>query len=59
MTLTDWIGFIGVAILVAAYFLNLINVIQKESYAYLWQIPAELPLHVSLPTCCITGLLSC
>ena len=35
MTLTDWIGFSGVSILVAAYFLNLINVIQKESIAYL------------------------
>jgi len=32
---TDWIGFIGVAILLAAFFLNLFNKINKDSVAYL------------------------
>jgi len=35
MTQTDWIGFIGVALLLLAFFLNLKNVIQKESFVYL------------------------
>ncbi|HTC00553.1 MAG TPA: hypothetical protein VK705_07710 [Ferruginibacter sp.] len=36
MTLTDWIGFIGVTILLIAYFLNLSNVIKTDSFAYLF-----------------------
>ena len=35
MTLTDWTGFIGVTILLIAYFLNLRDIIQKESILYL------------------------
>lgn len=35
MTATDWIGFIGVAILLAAYFLNLWNIIKIDSIVYL------------------------
>ena len=35
MNLTDWIGFIGVSLLLAAFFLNLRGLIQKESLAYL------------------------
>ena len=35
MTLTDWIGFIGVTILLIAYFLNLTNKLSKESLGYL------------------------
>jgi hypothetical protein len=35
MTLTDWIGFIGVAILLIAYFLNLRGIILKDSLSYL------------------------
>ncbi len=35
MTTTDIIGFIGVAILLLAFFLQLINKISKESYAYI------------------------
>ncbi len=35
MTLTDWIGFIGVTILLIAYFLNLTNRLSKESLGYL------------------------
>ena len=35
MTFTDLVGFIGVAILLIAYFLNLNNNIEKESLAYL------------------------
>jgi hypothetical protein len=35
MTFTDWIGFIGVAILLAAFFLNLQNKISKDSLVYL------------------------
>ena len=35
MTTTDWIGFIGVAILLAAFFLNLFNRLDKDSVAYL------------------------
>ncbi len=35
MTNTDWIGFIGVAILLTAFFLNLRDIIKKESLTYL------------------------
>jgi len=35
MNLTDWIGFIGVAILLAAYFFNLSGKISKDSFIYL------------------------
>mgnify|MGYP000550092238 CR=1 FL=1 len=36
MSLTDWIGFIGVTILLIAYFLNLTNKLSKESLGYLF-----------------------
>jgi len=35
MTVTDWIGFIGVTILLVAYFLNLRNILSKDSLQYL------------------------
>lgn len=35
MTQTDWIGFIGVSILLLAYLLNLRNLLKKESLIYL------------------------
>ncbi len=35
MTQTDLIGFIGVAILLVAYFLNLINKVNKDDFSYL------------------------
>jgi len=35
MTQTDWTGFIGVTILLIAYFLNLRDMIKKESLVYL------------------------
>lgn len=35
MTLTDWIGFIGVTILLVAFFLNLRNILAKDSFLYL------------------------
>jgi hypothetical protein len=35
MTITDWIGFIGVSILLVAYFLNLANKINKNGLAYI------------------------
>lgn len=35
MTTTDLIGFIGVTILLLAFFLQLINKISKDSYAYI------------------------
>ena len=35
MTLSDWIGFIGVTILLVAFFLNLKDLIKKDSLAYL------------------------
>ncbi len=35
MNTTDWIGFIGVTILLAAFFLNLIDKIQQNSLIYL------------------------
>jgi len=34
MNLTDWIGFTGVTILLVAYFLNLINKIDKDGIVY-------------------------
>jgi hypothetical protein len=36
MTLTDWIGFIGVAILLVAFFLNISNVIKSDGFLYLF-----------------------
>jgi len=36
MNSTDWIGFIGVTILLAAFFLNLNNTIKKEGLIYLF-----------------------
>jgi hypothetical protein len=35
MTQTDWTGFIGVTILLIAYFLNLRDIIKKDSLTYL------------------------
>jgi hypothetical protein len=35
MTLTDWVGFTGVTILLIAYLLNLRNIISKDSLVYL------------------------
>lgn len=35
MTITDWTGFIGVTILLVAFFLNLRDVIQKDSLVYI------------------------
>lgn len=35
MTLTDWTGFLGVSILLCAYFLNLLDIIKKDSLTYL------------------------
>ena len=35
MTLTDWIGSTGVAILLVAYFLNLRNKLDKDGLVYL------------------------
>ena len=35
MTPTDWTGLIGVTILLVAYFLNLRDVIKKDSFDYL------------------------
>jgi hypothetical protein len=36
MNTTDWIGFLGVAILLAAFFLNLFTKMNKDSAAYLF-----------------------
>ncbi len=36
MTETDWIGIIGVTILLLAFFLNLLNKIKTESFLYLF-----------------------
>lgn len=36
MTQTDWIGFIGVTILLVAYFLNLTDKLKKDSKIYLF-----------------------
>ena len=35
MTQTDWIGFVGVSVLLVAYFLNLRDIITKNSLTYL------------------------
>ena len=35
MNITDWIGFVGVTILLVAFFLNLRNVIEKDNIAYI------------------------
>lgn len=35
MTITDWTGFVGVTILLVAYFLNLKNIIKTDSLSYL------------------------
>ena len=35
MNFIDWTGFVGVAILLIAYFLHLRNILAKESLAYL------------------------
>lgn len=35
MNTTDWIGFMGVTILLVAFFLNLRNVIAKDSLVYI------------------------
>ncbi len=35
MKLSDWIGFIGVSILLFAFFLNLSNKLQKDSLSYI------------------------
>lgn len=35
MTLTDWTGFIGVALLLAAFMLNLLGLIQRDGLTYL------------------------
>jgi hypothetical protein len=35
MTLTDWIGSIGVSLLLLAYFLNLKEIIQHNSLSYI------------------------
>jgi hypothetical protein len=36
MTQTDWAGFIGVAILLIAYFLNLRDILKKDNLVYLF-----------------------
>jgi hypothetical protein len=36
MTATDWIGFVGVTILLVAFFLNLTDKIKKDSFSYLF-----------------------
>jgi hypothetical protein len=36
MNSTDWIGFIGVTLLLVAFFLNLTDKIKKESFIYLF-----------------------
>jgi hypothetical protein len=35
MTVTDWIGFIGVALLLVAFLLNLTGILKKENSIYL------------------------
>jgi len=35
MTETDWIGFIGVTLLLVAFLLNLIGILKKENISYL------------------------
>ncbi len=36
MTSTDWIGFLGVTILLVAFFLNLTDKLKKDSLVYLF-----------------------
>ena len=36
MTRTDWIGFIGVTLLLVAFLLNLIGILKKENFSYLF-----------------------
>jgi hypothetical protein len=36
MTLIDWIGFVGVTILLIAFFLNTFEIIHSESFLYLF-----------------------
>ena len=36
MTTTDWVGFIGVTILLIAFFLNLNDTLKKEGLTYLF-----------------------
>jgi hypothetical protein len=36
MTFTDWIGSLGVTILLVAYFLNVRNIVAKDSFIYLF-----------------------
>jgi hypothetical protein len=36
MTLTDWIGFLGVTILLVAFFLNLTHKISSKSFTYIF-----------------------
>jgi hypothetical protein len=35
MNISDWTGFLGVFILLIAFFLNIVNVLHKNSYAYM------------------------
>lgn len=35
MNFIDWIGFIGVSLLLFAYFLTILNIIDKDSWLYL------------------------
>jgi len=35
MNITDWIGFIGVSLLLAAYLFNLTGLLKKENFTYL------------------------
>lgn len=35
MTTTDWVGFVGVGILLIAFFLNLIKILKSDSLWYL------------------------
>lgn len=36
MTKTDWIGFVGVAILLIAFFLNMTGKMKKDGFSYLF-----------------------
>ena len=36
MTITDWVGFVGVTILLIAFFLNLMDIIKTDSFWYLF-----------------------
>ena len=35
MKFTDWLGFLGVSILLVAFFLNLINILHKNGVTYM------------------------